>query len=355
METAIERTQIVIPKTGSADVLTLEKSPLPALADNEVTIKVGAAGINFADILARQGLYQDAPPLPAVMGYEMAGEVVAQGEFVTEKHGNLIGKRVFGLTRFGGYSDYVNVPADQVFLTPDSLTDIQAASIPVAYLTAYQLVVVMGGLKKGETVLIHNVGGAVGLAALDLAKHIGARTIGTASSRKHAFLKERGLDHVIDYTQGDWVPEVMNITDNFGAELILDPLGGESFSKSYGALRKTGRLGMFGISVASGNSLKGKLKLAKTALSMPLLQIHPINLMMQNKSAFGVNLGHMWDEVAKITEWTHGLLDGLKEGWVRPHVHDYYKFSDVAKAHQAIENRENIGKVLLVPDALYDK
>lgn len=355
MTQAIERTQIVITKTGKTDVLKLETSPLPQLADNEVTVKVSAAGINFSDILARQGLYQDAPPLPAVVGYEVAGEVIAQGDFVTKKHGDLVGKRVFGLTRFGGHSSYVNIPADQVFLSPDSLTDIQAASVPVAYLTAYQLIMVMGGLKKDETVLIHNAGGAVGLAALDLAKHIGARTIGTASGRKHAFLKERGLDHVIDYTQGDWLPEVMRITEGFGAELILDPLGGESFTKSYNALRKTGRLGMFGISAASDNTVLGKLKLAKTALSMPILQIHPINLMMQNKSVFGVNLGHMWDEVAKITSWTHDFLDGLEQGWIRPHVHDYFKFSDADNAQQCIENRENIGKVVLVPDELYEK
>lgn len=346
----MQRTQIVIEKTGKPETLAIRNSELPALAANEITVQVGGAGINFADILARQGLYQDAPPLPCVMGYEVAGTVIAQGGAVAKTHGDMVGKRVFGLTRFGGYSSVLNVPVEQMFDTPAQLTDIEAASIPVAYLTAYQLVVAMGGLKPYETILIQNAGGAVGLAAIDLAKHIGAKAIGTASGHKHAFLTNRGLDHAIDYRKKDWFPEVMALTGGKGVELVIDPLGGESFKKSLTALRKTGRLGMFGISNASDNSFMGKLKLAKTALSMPFVQLHPISLMMQNKSAFGVNLGYMWDEVEKIRTWTNELLTGLDEGWLRPHVHTHFAFSDVAKAQACIENRENTGKVVLVPD-----
>lgn len=346
----MKRTQIFIEKTGKPEVLVIKENDLPSLGANEVTVKVGGAGINFADILARQGLYQDAPPLPCVVGYEVAGTIIAQGDAVKAKHGDMVGKRVFGLTRFGGYSSLVNVPVDQVFPTPDSLTDIQMASVPVAYLTAYQLVVAMGGLKAHETILIQNAGGAVGLAAIDIAKHIGAKTIGTASGKKHEFLLSRGLDHAIDYRTKDWLPEVMEITNHKGVELVIDPLGGESFKKSLKALRKTGRLGMFGISNASDNSFMGKLKLAKTAITMPVLQFHPVALMQENRSAFGVNIGHMWDEVDMIRMWADEIIKGLDAGWVRPHVHAHYAFSDVAKAQASIENRENTGKVVLVPD-----
>src|SRR6185295_5836456 len=151
----------------------------------ELLIRVQAAGINFADILARQGLYPDAPKLPAVVGYEVAGTVEAVGP---QTDAAMVGKAVLALTRFGGYADVVTVPRGQVFEKPAALTFEQAAAIPVNYLTAYGLLVVMGGLRKGEAVLIQNAGGGVGLAALDIAKQIGAITYGTASPGKHEFL-----------------------------------------------------------------------------------------------------------------------------------------------------------------------
>lgn len=352
---SITRTQIVITKAGTPDVFELQQSKLAKPKPNEVTLKVKAAGVNFADILARQGLYQDAPPLPCTVGYEVAGEVVDQGEFVTKLHDDLRGKRYFGLTHFGGYANYVNIPIDQLFATPNTLNDVQAASIPVTYLTAYQLTTVMGGLKPNETVLIHNAGGGVGLAILDIAKHIGATTIGTASAQKHEFLAERGLDHAIDYRTEDWQARVLDITQGFGVSLALDSMGGESFSQSLSVLRSTGRLGMFGVSTASDSSIKGKLKLAKTAAAMPFVKIHPINLMMQNKGVFGVNIGHMWDEVAMLREWTGEIMAGIHAGWVRPHVCETFAFSEAAAAHRFIESRQSIGKVVLVPDTTHSE
>src|SRR5262249_25906470 len=139
--------------------------------------------------------------MPCVVGYEVAGIVEAVGEAVDK---SLTGRSVFALTRFNGYADLVTVPASQVFDKPDSLTFEQAAAIPVNYLTAYALIVVMGSLRPDESILIHNAGGGVGLAAIDIAKKIGATTYGTASSGKHSFLKDRGLDHAIDYRKTDW-------------------------------------------------------------------------------------------------------------------------------------------------------
>ena len=159
--------------------------------ENQVVIRVRAAGLNFADILSRQGLYPDSPPKPCVMGYEISGVVEAVGKGVNSE---AKGKSVVALTRFGGQSDLVAVRADQMFEKPEKLTFEQAAAIPVNYLTAYALLVVMGSLHLGESVLIHNAGGGVGLAALDIAKKIGAETYGTASPGKHEFLTERGLD-----------------------------------------------------------------------------------------------------------------------------------------------------------------
>ena len=246
--------QVVTTRNGGVEVLRVEEKPDPHPGAGEVVVGVRAAGLNFADILARQGLYPDGPKKPCVMGYEVAGLVEEVGEGVDP---DLIGVPVVAMTRFGGQSEKVVVQDKQLFEKPDSLTFEQAAAIPVNYLTAYALLVVMGGLRKGEAVLIHNAGGGVGLAALDIAKHIGAVTYGTASPSKHDFLRNRGLDHPIDYRTQDWLPVLKQLTGGRGVELVIDPIGGSHWKKSYRALRHTGRLGMFGVSVASAEWTEG--------------------------------------------------------------------------------------------------
>lgn len=336
--------QIVIPETGSTDVLEVREASIAAPAPGQVRIQVKASGVNFADILARQGLYPDAPDLPAVMGYEVSGVVTALGEGLDARWKGL---EVFALTRFGGYADEVNVPIEQVFEKPASLSFAQAAAIPVNYLTAWQLIVVMGGLRSGERMLIHNAGGGVGIAAIDIGKHCGGELFGTASGRKHSFLAERGLDHAIDYHKLNWVRELDKLTDGQGVELILDPLGGEHWKRSYRALRATGKLGMFGMSTAAEPRFGGKLRILKTAVQMPFF--HPVNLMNANRGVFGVNLGQMWHEPDKIRSWMQCILEGVEEGWVRPHVDATYTFEEAGAAHQYIEDRKNIGKVILEP------
>jgi NADPH:quinone reductase-like Zn-dependent oxidoreductase len=336
--------QIVITGHGGPEKLKLQEAPDPTPGAGAVRIKVKAAGINFADILARRGLYPDAPRFPAVVGYEVAGTVDALGSGVNPIW---LGRGVFALTRFGGYSDVVVVPVDQVFERPASLGHEQCAAIPVNYLTAWQLLVVMGSLSKEETVLIHNAGGGVGLAAIDIARHVGARIIGTASAIKHGFLKDRGLHEAIDYRTQDWSVTLATLTQGRGAELIIDPLGGTHWKKSWKALRSTGRLGMFGISAATESRLLGPLRLLPLAVGMPFF--HPVSLMNRNRSAFGVNLGHMWHEPAKMRTWMDALLQGVKDGWVRPHVDKVFPFAQAGEAHAYLEARKNIGKVVLRP------
>ena len=215
----------------------------------------------------------------------------------------------------------------------------------MSYLTAWQLLVVMGSLKPGETVLIHNAGGGVGLAAIDIARHVGATIYGTASTAKHAFLIERGVHEAIDYRTTDWAIEVDRLTAGKGVSLIIDPFGGKHWKKSYRALRSTGRLGMFGVSAATASKLPGPLRLGQVALGMPVF--HPVPLMNTNRSVFGVNLGHMWHETDMIADWMRVLLGGVAEGWVRPHVDRSFPLEDAGEAHAYIEERRNIGKVVL--------
>jgi NADPH:quinone reductase-like Zn-dependent oxidoreductase len=335
---------IVTTRNGDVDVLKVESRPDPAPAKHEVLIRVKAAGLNFADILARQGLYPDAPPKPCVMGYEVSGIVEGLGEGVDPSWD---GKPVIAMIRFNGQAELVPAPVSQIFEKPDRLSFEEGAAVPVNYLTAWALLVTMGGLQKGDSVLIHNAGGGVGLAALDIAKHIGARTFGTASAGKHEFLKQRGLDHAIDYRKQDWLPVLMELTKDLGVELVIDPLGGSSWKKSYRVLRTTGRLGVFGMSTASANGIRGKLRALKALAQTP--KFHPLALMNRNRGVFGLNLGHMWGEGEKAAGWTREIVRGIHEGWIQPHVDRAFPFDQVAEAHRYIEARKNIGKVVLVP------
>lgn len=334
--------QVWITRSGGAEALELRETADPAPQEHELRIRVRASGVNFADILARQGLYPDAPKRPCVVGYEVAGTVDAVGANTDPAW---LDQEVLALTRFGGYADVVVVPEHQVFHRPASLTLEQCAALPVNYLTAWQLMVVMGALAKEDTVLIHNAGGGVGLAAIDIGRHLGARMIGTASAGKHAGLRERGLHDAIDYTRQDWLPEVERLTQGRGPDLILDPLGGAHWKKSYRALRHTGRLGMFGASTITESNLPGPLRLLKVGAQLPWF--NPISLMNKNRSVFGVNLGHLWHEPEKMRRWMTEILRGVDAGWVRPHVDKAFALTEVAAAHAHIEARRNYGKVIL--------
>ncbi|XEY28358.1 zinc-binding dehydrogenase [Candidatus Uabimicrobium helgolandensis] len=335
--------QILIARHGNSSVLEIIEKPVSQLKNNEIQIDVKAVGVNFADILIRKGLYPNAPDLPCVIGYEVSGVVEQVGSNVEK---TWLGKKVIALTPFCGYATKVVVAKEYVFTKPESLTFEQAASIPVVYLTAYQLLVVMGALRKNESILIHNVGGGVGLAALNIALHFGAKTYGTSSPQKHDFLKKRGLHCAIDYRNFDWLQILNEKTEGKGVELVIDSIGGNHWKKSYRALRSTGRLGMFGVSTLSGsNRIKRNLQMIKSFVRMP--KFGPLSLMNNNKGVFGVNLGNLWHEIEKISMWMNTILNGVEQGWILPHVDRTFHFSNVAKAHDYIENRQNIGKVVL--------
>ncbi len=335
--------QIVITKYGDPDVLKIQERKDPQPSAGEVLIKVKAIGVNFADILARKGLYPDAPKPPCVVGYEVSGTVESAGPGVDA---SIVGQSAVALTRFNGYSDRVCVPEKAVFTIPESLDFEHAAAIPLNYLTAYQLLYVMGGLKKGESVLIHNAGGGVGLAALDISLHLEATTYGTSSVGKHSFLTERGLNYPIDYRNQDFLSSIMNLTGGKGVEMVLDPIGGNNWKKSYKALRPTGRLGLFGVSTVTDSTMGRVFQFIKLIAQTP--RYNPLRLMNANKGVFGVNLGHMWNERDKISGWMQEILKGVEKGWVRPHVDRTFRFEQAGKAHRYIEARKNIGKIVLV-------
>ncbi len=333
--------QIWIPKIGGPEVLQLQDAPDPEAKSGEVRIRVKAAGINFADLLARQGLYPDAPKLPAVVGYEVAGVVDQMGAGVEFK----VGDRVGAITRFGGYSDTVVVPNAFVFPLPPKLSFEQAAAIPVNYLTAWLMLVQQGNVQKGDKVLIHAAAGGVGQAALQICRWRGAEVFGTASAGKHARLKELGVAHCIDYHRQDFEAEVKRITSGRGVEVILDAVGGESYRKSYNCLASLGKLMMFGISSFSSGDSRSLVSVAKGFLQMPSFK--PIPLMNDNRGVMGFNLGHLWDRQDLLNRSLAEILTLVAGGVFQPLVDKSFPLERAAEAHAYIHAHKNFGKVLL--------
>lgn len=338
--------QVSITQYGPPEVLCYEGAPDPPLPAGTVRIGVQASGVNFADILARQGLNPDCPKPPVVVGYEVSGVVEEVGAQVT---GITVGQEVMALTRFGGYANQVVVPAPLVFPVPAAMPLPLAAALPVNYLTAYVMLYLWGRLQAGERVLIHGAAGGVGLAAVQLCRLRQAEIFGTASSAKHAFLHEQGVHHTIDYHQYDVQHVVRGLTRGQGVDIVLDARGGRSFAQSYKMLAPLGRLILFGASRLSRGPRRHLLSALWQILRMP--RFHPLRLLQDNKAVIGVHLGHLWEHTALLHQTMDDLLKMYRQGHIHPVIAQTFPLSEAAAAHRYLQERRNVGKVLLLPNA----
>jgi NADPH:quinone reductase-like Zn-dependent oxidoreductase len=330
-------------------VLQVEERPDPAVGPGEVRIAVRAAGINFADTMARTGLYPDAPKTPCVLGYEVAGEIESVGEGVTDFK---TGDRVIAGTRFNGQAELVSVAADQVLPLPERLSFEQGAAFPVNYGTAYAALIIMGSLREGDRVLIHAAAGGVGIAATQVARNVGAEIFGTASPAKHEAIRAQGVDHAIDYRSQDFETEVMRITGGEGVDLVIDAIGPASFRKDYRLLRSGGRLVMFGLSEAQPSGTRSIPAALRSLASMPLATMpwwKSLNMMNENKGIFGLNMLSWWDREGNLDRVTEPLLADLEAGRLEPVVAEAFPFDRAGEAHEFIAQRRNVGKVVLLP------
>jgi NADPH:quinone reductase-like Zn-dependent oxidoreductase len=330
---------VVITKTGGPSVLQVQERPDPSPGPGQVRIAVRAAGVNFADTLARVGLYDDAPPLPSVVGYEVAGEIAEVGEGVDARR---IGDRVMAGTRFGGYAEQVVVAVDDAIALPDGLSFEQGAAIPVNYATAWAALLGFGSLQPGERVLVHAAAGGVGIAALQLARRHGAEVHGTASPGKHARLAELGLHRAIDYRRAGWQRDLPSY------DVVLDPIGGQSFARSYALLRPGGRLIAYGASSIH----EGETRSLRRVLPQAARMFRGFNLIKQmgeSKSVIGLNMLRLWDDRGTLQPWIGPLAEALADGTVAPVVHAAVPFDSAPEAHRILAARENGGKVVLVP------
>ncbi len=329
-----------IPRPGPPEVLEVRDGPDPVATDDQALVRVRASGVNFADVAARLGVYPDAPPPPCVVGYEIAGVVEQVGSRV---QGIARGDRVVALTRFGGYADAVAVPALQLFPMPAAMSFDEGAAIPVNYLTAILMLRHFGNVREGDRVLVHAAAGGVGMAAIQLCRIAGAEVIGTASASKHARLKEMGVAHCIDYRTEDFEEGVKRATAGRGVDIALDATG--AFRKSYRCLAPLGRLVCFGLSQASSGMAPSRVRALLAVAQLPWF--HPIKLMNDNKAVVGVNLGHLWDHIGMLRREMMGLLADYDAGRIKPIVGKTFPLADAAKAHRFMQERQNVGKVVL--------
>jgi synaptic vesicle membrane protein VAT-1 len=336
--------QVWITRRGGPEVLQVREAADPVPGEGEVRIRVAAAGVNFADVLARMGLYPDAPPLPAVVGYEVAGTVDAVGAGV---RGFREGDRVAALTRFGGYTDVVCVAAAQAFPVAPALSFQKAAAIPVNYLTAWIMLVHLGCVRAGDRVLVHAAAGGVGQAAVQICRWRGAEVVGTASASKHARLRELGVAHCIDYRTQDFEAEVRRLYGKAGVDVALDAVGGESFKKSYRCLGPLGRMYIFGVSSFAPGRTRSMVAAVRGLVSMP--RFSPIALMNANRGVHGVNLGHLWHRAELLNQMLGEIVALVDDGTFDPVVDQTFPFDRAADAHARLQDRQNFGKVLLTP------
>lgn len=335
--------QIWITKTGGPHVLQVKEAADPVAGKGEVRVRVKAAGINFADLMARMGLYPDAPKLPCVVGYEVSGTIDQIGDGVS---GVNVGDRVFAMPHFGGYSDTVVVPEAQAIPMPAKMSFEQAAALPVVYLTAHHAMCFTGTVREGSTVFIHSVAGGVGLAALELARARKCTVIGTASVSKHDFLRQRGCHHPIA-SDGDWVAATRAIVGDKGVDLVLDPVGGAAWQAGYGLLAPAGRLVAFGFSAAAAGTTRSLWTAVGAFLKVK--KYSPMQLMGDNKTITGVNMGQLFERIDLLRPQFEALLRMFEAGQIDPFVDRSFKFEQAADAHQYLHDRKAKGKVLLVP------
>jgi NADPH:quinone reductase-like Zn-dependent oxidoreductase len=329
---------VEIAKHGGPEVLRVIERPDPPLRPGQVRIDVAAAGINFADVMARMGIYPDAPKPPCVVGYEVAGTVLEVGEGV---EGISAGERVLAGTLFGGYASQVVVTAEDVVALPDELTFEQGAAIPVNYATAWAGLIGYGNLQPGERVLIHSAGGGVGVAATQTAKRRGAEVYGTASPAKHARIAELGVDHPLDYTRDGWERGLPKF------DVIMDAIGGHSLRRGYGQLRAGGRLVAFGVSAAVSGERRNLVSGAKTLIRMP--RFNMVKQISESKAVIGLNMLSLWKDRGTLAPWITPLQELMANGTIKPVVAGAFPFTEAGEAQRMITERRNVGKVVLTP------
>lgn len=329
-------------KNGAADeAFELREQATPTPKSGELLIESEGFGLNFADVMARLGIYRDCPPLPAVIGYENVGRIKAIGAGV---EGFEIGKRVLAFTRFGGYADHVISPAMAVAKIPERFSVGEATALATQYITAYFAAEETVSLYRGDHVLIHAAAGGVGTALVQLLKRKGCVIFGTAGSEeKMEYLRELGVDYPINYREVDYQTEVEKL--GFGRKLdaTFNPIGGDYVKKDFKLLGPGGRLVLYGASKmteARGNIIK-MLKLL-----FGFGWWSPIEFVTKSTALIGINMLRIADHKPEAFQRSlRAVIDLAESGAIKPTVGKEYSYTQLSDAHAYLEGRKSIGKV----------
>ncbi len=312
---------------GGPEVLRWEDAPDPAPGSGEVLIRVEAAGVNFSDLMRRAGSYAMREPLPAGLGREAAGRIVALGSAVS---GFAVGDAVL-CSGHVCQAELVAVPAVAAAPVPPGMSMIEAAALPNSFVTAHHLLHVLRPVRPGERVLIHAAASGVGTAAVQLARHRGARVFATASSQAKLDLARRlGAEECIGYAAGDWVAEVLARSDGRGVDRVLDCVGGEVLARSVEALAPGGVL------ISYGNASGGFVPLAPEAL------------VVKNLTFIGLHLAFPPWTPASRGQALREVLALIEDGKVHPVVDRTLRVEEAARAHEHLAARRSLGKVVLL-------
>lgn len=330
-------------KYGSAKsafkIIDVEK-PKPSL--DQVLIKVEAFGLNFADVMARLGLYKGAPKLPALLGYDVVGYIEQLGDNIRKFK---IGDRVIALTRFGGYAEYAIAEHEVVAKVPESISAGAAVALATQYCTAYFLSHEMANIKEHDRVLIHAAAGGVGTALVQMALYKKCIVFGTCSStEKIEYLKKNGVHYPINYLEDDFSNAIKKIIGDDGLDVIFDPVGGNSVRKGYKLLSAGGRLMSFGVS--SMNKTKSILGKLKVLFQFGLY--HPVQFLSNSNGIIGVNMLKIAEEKPeKIARAMMAVIKLAEKGVLKPYVGAVYSIGQLAEAHEFLESRKSIGKIVV--------
>jgi NADPH:quinone reductase-like Zn-dependent oxidoreductase len=319
-------------QTGDACVLNIEQLPVLHPGDNEVRIKVAAIGINRADVMFRNGAYLEAPQFPSKLGYEASGIIECVGNNVdTFKVGDRVSTiPAFSMSQYGVYGERVIVPVEAVEKCPSSLSMEQSAAIWMQYITAYGALIDVGQLQSGQTILITAASSSVGVAAIQIAKNLGAIVVAsTRGESKKQFLLSQGADHVIQTDTEDLVTAMATITNNCGAELIFDPIGGPILSQLAEVASMAGRIIEY-----------GALDTAPTPY--PLFTALAKGLIIQGYTIFETS-----KEKDKLSTAKAYLLPLFEDNKIIPVIDKVFSFDDIQDAHRYMESNQQKGKIIV--------
>ena len=326
----------------SSEAFEIRDTPQPIPGDSQVLIQVEGFGLNFADVMARLGLYKGAPPIPSVLGYDVVGRIEKCGRGVSHLRK---GDRVTALTRFGGYAEYALAEGSVAQKIANDLPAGEAVALSTQYSTAYFLFHMMANVQEGDWVLIHAAAGGVGTALVQMAASKKCVIFGTCgSAAKIEYLKKAGVQYPINYREMDFAEAVKKVLPTHGLDVVFDPLGGKSIKHGFGLLGAGGRIMSYGVSAMNQTrSIFGKLRvLAQFGF------YHPVQFLSKSKGLIGVNMLEVAEcKPEKIASSMQEVIKMARQGILKPYVGSEFTIAELAKAHQYLESRKSMGKIIV--------